>query len=48
MVRFKARLRAPYRLSPTLAWRFPTLAVCAGKVRLACPLTDQGPRDGPA
>ena len=32
---------------------FPTLAVCAGKevslakVRLACPLTDQGPRDGP-
>jgi len=31
----------------TLAWRFPTVAVCAAKVRLACPLTAQGPQDGP-
>ena len=30
-----------------LAWRFPTVVVCAAKVRLACPLTAQGPQDGP-
>ena len=45
----KADFEPPYDLPEVvpLAWRFPTVAVCAAKVRLACPLTAQGPQDGP-
>ena len=45
----KADFEPPFDLPEVvpLAWRVPTVAVCAAKVRLACPLTDQGPQDGP-